>query len=186
MEQSITPTPTVVTKKSNVLIQYGAISAGISLLIFVILYIGGTDFFKSPAAWLSYCVPIVFCVLACIKAKRENGGYLPFKEALKICFGIFVLTTFVSTIVGFILFNYIDPSFADAMKQMTMEQTQKFMEKLNVPQDQIDKTINGMISMDLYSFGNMMKSFVQGCIIWFIVSLIIAAIMKKSKPEFAD
>ena len=184
MEQTTQPSTPV--RKTNVLLQYGAMSAGVSLLIFVILYIGGTDFFKSPVAFLSYCVPIVFSVLACIKAKRENGGYLAFKEALKISFGIFVVTTLASTLVGFVLFNYVDPSFADAMKQMTLEQTQKFMAKFNVPQDQIDKTINGMINLNLYSFGNMMKGFLQGCIVWFIVSLIIAAIVKKSKPEFAE
>jgi large-conductance mechanosensitive channel len=185
MEQSITPTPAV-ESKSNVLIQFGAMSAGISLLIFVILYIGGTDFFKSPVAILSYCVPIILGILACRKAKKENGGYLAFKEALKISFGIWVITTLVTTLVSFVLFNYIDPGFADAMKQMTLEQTQKMLANFGVPQDQIDKTISEMINMDLYSLGNLMKSFLQFCIVGFILSLIIAAIMKKSKPEFAD
>jgi large-conductance mechanosensitive channel len=177
---------TTQTRKTNVLLQYGAMSAGISLLVFVILYIGGTDLFKSPLAYLSYCIPVVFSVIACIKAKRENGGFLPFKGALKISFGIFVITTLTSTLVSYLLFNFIDPPFGEAMKQMAIEQTQKIMAKFNAPQSQIDKTINDMIKMEMFSLGNMIKSFLQGCIVWFILSLIIAAIMKKSKPEFAE
>ena len=97
-----------------------------------------------------------------------------------------MITTLTSTLVSFLLFNYIDPSFAEAMKQMTLEQTQKMMAKFNVPQETIEKTIGEMIKMELYSFGNLMKSFLQFCIVGFILSLIVAAIMKKSKPEFAD
>jgi predicted permease len=72
------------------------------------------------------------------------------------------------------------------MKQLTIEQTQKFMSRFGVPQEEIDKAVNGMIEKDLYSFGTIMLSFVQGCILWFILALIMAAIMKKKKPVFGE
>lgn len=173
-------------KKQNVLVQYGLFSAIASLLFFVVLYLLGSESFVSPLAWLSMAVPVVFAVLACLKARRENDGFLSFREALKISFAIFVLTGIVTSLFSFILFNYIDPAFADSMKQVTIEQTQKMMAGFKVPQEEIDKAINKMISENLYSFGKIIQSFLFGCILYFIFSLIIAAIVKKKKPEFAE
>lgn len=180
MEQIVT------AKKTNVLVQFGLMSTVASVLFFVILYLGGTSFFASPLAFMTYLIPVVFCVLACRKAKHENEGFLEFREALKICFGIFVLTTLGSTIVSYIIFNFLDRGFAESMKQLTIEKTQEWMVRFNVPQEQIDKQISKIINDDLYSLGNLIKAFFQGCIVWFIFSLIIAAIMKKKKPVFSE
>lgn len=173
-------------KKSNVLVQYGLFSAVASLLFFVVLYLLGSESFTSPLAWLSMAVPVVFAVLACLKARKENDGFLEFREALKISFGILVITGLVTSLFSFLLFNVIDPSFAESMKQVTIERTQKMMANFKVPQEEIDKQINKMITDNIYSFGSIAQSFLFGCILYFIISLIIAAIVKKKKPEFAD
>jgi hypothetical protein len=172
-------------KKTNILMQYGLLAALGSILFFVILYLGGTAFFGSPAAFLSYVIPIGFAVFACIKAKKENGGFLSFKEALKICFGIFVLCALATSLLSYVLFNFIDPGFKESMLQLTIENTQKIMAKFNTPQDVIDKQIQGMLSKDMFSLGSIAQSFVFGCVFWFVIALIVAAILKKKKPEFA-
>jgi len=174
----------IVTRKTNVLLQYGALAAGTSLLFFVILYLMGSESFTSPLAWVSMLAPIVFAVLACLRARKENGGFLEFREALKICFGILVITTLASSLFSYVLFNFIDPAFADSMKQLTMEQTQKFMQRFNVPQEAADKALEQILNTNLYSLGNILKSFAQACIGYFIVALILAAILKKKKPFF--
>ena len=86
--------------------QYGLISAAAAVLIFVVLYILGAEYFLSPAAWISsYLLPIVFAVLGAIQVKKNNNGFLPFNEALKITFGVLVITALVSSIVSFLIFN---------------------------------------------------------------------------------
>lgn len=172
-------------RKSNVLVQYGMFSAVASLLFFVLLYLMGSESFASPLAWLSMAVPVVFAVLACLKLKRENGGYLSFREALKTSFGILVITSLVTSLFSFVLFNYIDTSFADSMKQVTIEKTQQMMAKFKVPQEEIDKQINKLATENIYSIGKILQSFIFGCVAYFIIALIIAAIVKKKKPEFA-
>jgi Protein of unknown function (DUF4199) len=174
-------------KKTNILFQYGLIAALGSVLLFVLLYLGGTTFFGSPIVIpISLAIPIVVAIFACIKAKRENGGFLLFKEALKICFGIFVFSIFATSLLSYLLYNFIDPAFKESMLQLTIEKTQQWMAKFGAPQDSIDKTIQEMAKMDLGSIGTIAKSFAQGCIFWFIIALIVAAIMKKKKPEFAE
>jgi len=59
----------------------------------------------------------------------------------------------------------------------------EFMQKFNVPDTEIDKAIDGMIQQDMFSLGSLMKSYAYVCILYFIEALIIAAIIKKKKPE---
>ncbi|HLO81917.1 MAG TPA: DUF4199 domain-containing protein [Chitinophagaceae bacterium] len=173
------------TKKSNILLQYGLISALVSLLVFVLMYIGGTEVIGSPFALATWFIPIIIVVLALRRAKKENNGFLEFREALKISFGVLVCSTLATSIFSYLLYHYIDPAFGERMVQLTMEKSQQFMEKLGTPQDAIDKAVKEMTFENLFSFKKVFQGFMFGCIFNFIVALIIAAIMKKKKPEFA-
>ena len=59
----------------------------------------------------------------------------------------------------------------------------EFMQNFNVPETEIDKAIDGMIQQDMFSLGSLLKSYAFTCIVYFIEALIIAAIIKKKKPE---
>jgi peptidoglycan/LPS O-acetylase OafA/YrhL len=172
-------------KKTNVLLQFGLISALVSLLVYVLMYIGGTDVMGNSWAMLTALIPIVIAVLAIRKAKKENDGFLEFKEALKIAFGVLVLSTLATSVFSYLLYNYIDHPFGERMVQLTMEKTQQFLEKMGTSQDIIDKQMKEMSFENLFSFKKIFQGFMFGCIFNFIIALIIAAIMKKKKPEFA-
>jgi hypothetical protein len=171
-------------KKTSTLMQYGLISALVGILFFVILYLGGSKLFTSPLAFAGYVLPIIFAVLACVKQKKNNGGFLEFKEALKIAFGVFVITALASTLVSYVILNFIDDGFRESLLQATIETTQKMMKRFGASDDMIDKQVQQMLQSNPFSFGKMILNFAWGCIIWFIFSLIIAAIVKKKKPEF--
>lgn len=165
-------------------IQFGLLSALAAILIFVVIYILGASYFMSPLVWISsYLLPIVFAVWGGIVAKKKSEGYLQFKEALKISFGVLVITGFISTLFSYFIFNILDVSYAESVKQLSIEKTMEFMQKFNVPDTEIDKAIDGMIQQDMFSFGSLMKSYAYVCILYFIEALIIAAIIKKKKPE---
>lgn len=168
---------------SKVLLPYALICALVSILYYVGLYLNGAESFLKPIAYFSYIIPIGFGVAASIKAKKAHG-YLTFSNALKLNFGIFVLSFFGVSIFSFFLFNYIDPAFAERMFQLTIQKSQEMLERFNIPQSEIDKQIKGVMSKDIFSFGAIMQNFFISCIVLFLVSLIIAAIVKKNKPEF--
>lgn len=171
-------------KKTNPLIQYGLLSGLVSILFLIVLYMGGAKFFTSPIAWCGILIPIIFAVLACRKQKKENGGFLEFKEALKISFGVPVLSSFLYSIASYFLLNFIDTAFRESLLQATIEMTQKMMQRFGAPQDAIDKAVQQMITTNPWSLGKTLLSFAWFCIVWFIIALIISAIVKKKKPEF--
>lgn len=165
-------------------LQFGLVSALAAILIFVIIYILGAEYFLSPIVWVSsYGLPIVFAVWGGVAAKKKSEGFLSYKEALKVSFGVFVITGFLSTVFSYFIFNILDVAFAESVKQISIEKTIEFMEKFKVPDTEIDKTVDGMIKQDMFSMGSLFKSYAYACILYFLEALIIAAIIKKKKPE---
>ncbi|MFT3844114.1 MAG: DUF4199 domain-containing protein [Lacibacter sp.] len=171
------------TKQSNPLVQYGLISALAGVLFYVILYLGGVKLFMSPVAYIAYVIPIVFAVLATLKAKSNNGGFLEFSQALKISFGVFVITSLATSLLSYLLLNFIDTEFAQALQQATMEMTEKMMKKFGAQQEQIDKALADASNKNPYTIGKIALGFALSCILWFIFSLIISAIVKKKNPQ---
>lgn len=172
------------TKTTNVGVTYGLISGLASVIFGLILYLNGAKSFVSPIAWLGMAIPIVIGVLGGIKQKKQNGGYIDFAGALKVVFTTFVIGTIISTIFNYILLNFIDVPFREALTQESTEKMQEMMQKFGAPQDAIDKATEDSLKGNNYSLGKTGLSAAFMCIFWFIVSLIIAAIIKKKKPEF--
>ena len=170
-------------KTSNPLVQFGILSAIIGLIAYIALYLVGVKAMTSPLAFAMNLLPIIFAVLACIAVKKQDGGYLSFGKALKTSFGIFVITGLTTSVFAYFLFNFIDLEFKQAMQQASLDMTESMMKKFGAPQDQIEKAMNEAAKKDSFSFGNIMLGFAFSCFLYFLFSLIIAAIVKKKNPE---
>ena len=173
-------------KKQNVFVTYGILSAIIVVVFYVLLYLGGIEWYLSPAAYIGYALPIIVAVMAALKQKKLNGGYLSFAQALKGVFLVFVITGIGSTLFQYVLFNYIDVPFREAISQKTAEMSEAMMRKFGMGEEAIEKATDDILSGKGYTAGKMMIGFAFGCIFSFIIALIIAAIVKKKKPEFPE
>jgi hypothetical protein len=172
------------TSQKNTGLLFGFINGGVSIVITVLLYLGGVKTFMGPLSWIGLIVPIVLCVLGGLQQKKLQGGYLEFAEALKTTFMILVLGALLSTLFDYILFNYIDIPFRQALMQETAEKAEQMMEKLGMPQSQIDKATEQMLNGNNYGIGNLLLSFAFRCIGWFVIALIVSAIIKRKRPPF--
>lgn len=173
-----------VIKKSNIGLTYGLITGLVVCIITLIQYLGGLDTYLSPIGYLVYVILIVMAVLAGQKQKKLNGGYLEFSEALKVTFSVFASALLLQTIFTYILFNFIDPSFKQALSQEVMNRTEEFMRKFGTSDSKIDEAMETARERDSFSLGSMLLGYGIWCIVWFIVCLIISAIIKKNKPAF--
>ncbi len=79
------------TKKTNVGLTYGLICGLASVVFGLVLYLGGVKWFVNPIAYFGFAIPIIIAVLAGLKQKSLQGGYLEFAEALKVVFTTFVI-----------------------------------------------------------------------------------------------
>ena len=172
--------------KGNVGISYGLITGLVLIIISLIQYLGGIKAFMSPLGYLVYIVLIVMAVLAAQKQKGLNGGFLEFPEALKVTFTVFALGLLMQTIFTFILFNYVDPSFKEALAQEIMNKTEDFMRNLGASENTIDEALEKERGKDPFAFSRVLLGYGISCIVAFIVCLIISSIVKKTKPSFSN
>lgn len=171
-------------KTSNIGLSYGLITGLVICVITLLQYLGGLKAYLSPLGYLTYVVLIVMAVLAGQKQKKINGGYLEFSEALKVTFSVFASALLLQTLFTYVLFNFIDVPFKEALAQEVMNKTEEFMRKFGASDNTIDEALERARQSDSFSFGSMMLGFGIWCIVWFIVCLIISAIIKKTKPVF--
>lgn len=174
-------------KRSNVGMIYGLIG-GIACIIFSLcLYLAGPESFTNMGVGLGmYAVIITIAVLAGLAQKKQNGGYIDFGTALKTAFVTFAIAFLLQTLFNFVLLNYINPGFRDELTRVSMEKMERMMKSWNVPESEIEKGMERMANQNSYSFGNVILGYGMMCIISCIVSLIIAAIIKKNRPPFEN
>jgi hypothetical protein len=181
--------PTTLTApapKSNVALVYGLIAGAATIAFTTILYLGGLALYTSLLAYLSFAIPIVVAILGGLKQKSLQGGYLSFKEALKVVFLIFLVYIVLNTLFNHLLLNVIDVPFREALMQDAGIKMEKFLVKMGANQETIDKSLAELSNPENFTFKKVFLGMLFNAIGWFIVSLIIAAIIKKKKPEFEE
>lgn len=171
-------------KKQNVGLSYGLIAGLIITVITLFQYLGGLDMYLSPVGFVSYLVIVTMAVLAALKARKANEGFLEFSQALKVTFTVFVLAFLVQTIFNYILLNFIDVSFKEALAQEVMNKTEQMLKKMGMSDSQIDEHFENERSKDQFSLGRTFLGYAITCIVSFIFCLLISLIVKRSKPAF--
>ncbi|MBL0134869.1 MAG: DUF4199 domain-containing protein [Chitinophagaceae bacterium] len=107
---------------------------------FSIVYFRGILFCTSNCI-LSLCYSNCICRFSRESTEKEQGGYLEFSQALKTVFTVFVIWSFFATAFSYVLLNFIDVPFREAMAQQAAEKTEEFMTKFGAPQKDIDKAV---------------------------------------------
>jgi hypothetical protein len=170
--------------KTNTGMNYGLLAGLIICLISLLQYLGGLDMYLSPVSYISYLVVITMATLAALRVRKANEGFLEFSEALKVTFSVFALALILQTIFTYILFNYIDVSFKEAVTQEIMNKTEQTLKKFGLSDNKIDEAMEAERGKDQFALGRVLLGYGVSCIVAFIFCLLISLIVKKSKPAF--
>lgn len=126
---------------------------------------------------------IVFGIISVAKVKQAQNGYASFKQAFTAYFLTVLIGLLISTLVSYLLFNFIDPEAAEVLKEKTIETTVEMLEGFNSPTEAIDKAVDQIESQNQYSLGNIAKGLAGYLVFFSVIGLIVAAAMKKSNSE---
>ena len=178
-------------ENKNAQLQYGAkwgfILGLVGIIIQVLCYVINKELLVTMSFGFSVlAITIAILVYALINYRKENGGVLTFKEGFMITLYAFIVSSLLTTIFNYILYNFIDPDLSNFIKEKAINTTTQMMEKFGAPQDKIDETIEKMQSQDfsqnLYA---SLKQFLGSIIFGAIIALILAAILKK-QPKVGE
>jgi len=165
---------------------YGLIAGLAMVLLTTILYLSGVNTYLGKFAYLGYLILLAMAIAAPMAEKKADGGYLDFREALKAAFTVFVIALAMQTLFSWILMNYIDPGFRQAVEQAIMDKTEKFLQSMGMSQDKIDDVQAREKGVNQFALSRTMMGLAVSYVVFFLIALIIAAIVKKKRPEFNE
>ena len=171
-----------IIKKNGII--YGIVSGLISILILTIIYCFDVTLFVST--WITFLKVIVFVLLSILlitKTKKQLNGNLNFKDTFTTYFIFAVVALLVTTIFEIILFNLIDPSLKDTLKELLTKAIIGFLEKFNTPAAQVNEAVRKIQENDQFSVFELIKGYFSYLIISAIFGLILAAIFKSKSPS---
>lgn len=161
---------------------------GISLsVLFFLAYFFDLDLFVNFWYGISiYLIAIVFGTISIIKTKISLNSFISFKNAFSMYFLTILIGLTISSLVSYVIFNFIDSDSADILKEKSIEKMVEVLEKINKPQEEINTTVDNAKSGNLYSISNVFQGLIFNYLVPLsIIGLLVAATMKKNNPDEA-
>ena len=164
-------------------VTFGITTGIISALITTSIYAIDLNLFTS---WwigiLSITIYLIIGIILLSKTKKELNGVFSFKDAFTTYFISAVIGILISTLFNIILFNFIDPSAKDTLRELTIKYTVNMMQKFGTPASAINEAIAKLKENDPYSIIELLKGSVFSIVFSSIFGLLMAAFFK-SKPS---
>ncbi|MBN8642522.1 MAG: DUF4199 domain-containing protein [Flavobacteriales bacterium] len=173
-----------IVKKNG--INFGIITGVVSILITTLMYTIDLSLFTSVWVGLSLIAfYIIIGVVLLSKTKKELGGVFSFKDAFTTYFISAVVGILISVVFNILLFNFIDPSAKDAIKDLSIKSTVEMLEKFDTPSNVINETVKKLQESDQFSTFEQLKGSVFSMVFSAVFGIILAAIFK-SKPAYKE
>ena len=159
----------------------------LGLLMFLLSYLVDTSilfkywWFGIVYQWI---VPIGLSIYAISAARRKLNGFISFKSAFGTsAIGLIIGTTIV-VFFNALMYNLIDTDFKAEMEEKTIEFTVQLMERMGGADEQIDDSIALLEEKDQFGWKAQFMGLTFISVFYLLISLIVAAAMKKNNPEF--
>jgi Protein of unknown function (DUF4199) len=170
-----------IVKKNG--ITFGVIIGLFSILSTTLKYVIDVNLFIS--SWLGFVEIGVYLIIAIVllsKTKKQLGGIFSFKDAFTTFFIMALIGIVSATIFNIILFNFIDSSLKETIKEMTMKLMKKTFEKIG--SSAIGKDILMELSKtDQFSIKSLLLGMLTNLVVASIFGLIFAAFFKTSNRQ---
>jgi len=182
-----TTNPTVNAKK--IAMNNALIWALINIVIFLLVYYASPSLMGNFAyAFIQMAVGIGLAVYFTLDLRKKVGGYWSFREALGHIFLMFIVQVVVVTLFTTAFAKWIEPGYADTMREISLNAATRMAETFSSDQEQIDKVIEeaekNIEKQVNPGLMDVIKGLAIAAIFYFIGALIFAAIFKRNPPVF--
>ena len=167
-------------------INYGVYLGAITSLITIVVYGINIDLFISP--WLGivlFILVVAFGAVSALNSRKLLGGLISFKQSFSSYFITITVGTLISSVVGVIIFTYVDPEAATYLNEQVLILTKETMERIGLPQEAIIAAIEEASKKDNFSLGAQTQAFVFRLVFYAVIGLIVGLIVKKTESKDA-
>jgi len=166
-----------------------SLNFGIFLGIFLVVMttlIYSIDISLFTSSWIGIVNVIIitgFGVFSAVKYKKNIGGFITFKEVFSSFFITVALGFFISTLYSILLFNVIDIEAKTIITENIIKYSAEMMQKFGTKAADINKMIVEMEKSDSFGALGQMKGFAFNLIVYSIIGLVTALIIKRDRPQ---
>jgi hypothetical protein len=171
-----------IIKKNGV--SFGIITGIVGALITASIY--AIDLKLFTAWWVTALNILFYIVIAIIllsKTKKELLGIFSFKDAFTTYFISAVIGILISVVFNILLFNVIDPSAKESIKEISIKYAVEMMEKFNTPTSTINEAIKKLQENDQFSIIELLKGSTFSIIFSALFGLLLALIFKSKSSQ---
>jgi Protein of unknown function (DUF4199) len=159
----------------------------VGLIYCVLIFCENQFFYANPlqftvVKFLCYLIIITGYFYTGFLARKESGGYITFKECLRAILVAIALAELFYLAFSTVYVKYIEPTFIDKLKSSW----EAWFIANKVPQDKINDTMEKFKDAGKITIISLIQSYGFSIIIDAIFGVIIAAILKKSRPAFGN
>lgn len=165
----------------KIALKYGLIYSGINIVWSLLMYV--TELNRSEMSWvfnlLALAIPVI-CIVLAVKEYRltVGNGFISFGEAFKNGLVVCLIGGLIAAAYSILYIKFIDPTFMDFMMQKQVTS----MQDMGMSEGDIEKAINRSAKMQT-PFWMFTWALVGSLFVGAVISLIMAAILKKPNPE---
>lgn len=168
----------------NIGIKYGAILGLLSIIFYSALYAISTKYLFNQWIGLgTFVVIIITMVMAARHTRQELGGYGSFGQLVAPAFAVMVVAQLLGSIYNYLLYNFIDPSLTETLRNFTSELTYDWMSSFGSPDEEIERALDEIENQDFsVTLSSSLWGFASSAILAFMIASVIALILRRKPP----
>jgi len=170
---------------NNTAIRYGLILAAVGIVTQLAIYAINIELMANMSYGIvMLLITIAIVIYFAIQLRKIRGGFATFREMFGDIFTMLIISAVVGTIFNYVLFNFIDPKLSETLKEATIKNSEAMFAKLGMSGEQIDLALAEIEKQDMsMTIGKSLQQLVIAGIMQSIIGAILAAILKKNKPQ---
>lgn len=149
----------------------------------VLVYAVNLDLFTKW--WLGiilFLVALGMGTYSAIQVRRQQEGLLSFKEAFSAFFITIAIGTLISSIIGVVIFTFVDPDAAKYLNEQILVLTKETMESFGMPKEAMQEALVEAEKKDNFSVMAQLQAYFWRMLFYSIFGLIVALIVKRNNP----
>jgi len=166
-------------------VRYGLILGALNVAFTAGVFLIDYKLIQNPLiGFLIFGITIAILFIAGFELRKKNGGYLSFKNALRSSFIIYTIAAVLMVAYNLLQYNVFTPEIAQELQKDALNQQVMVWESFGMSDEQIDENAAAMEDRNLFGLTWQLVGLAGNLVFGLIISLIVAAIVKKKEPEF--
>lgn len=155
----------------------------LSLLVLFISIFNPTLFTQWWVGVVIFILGLAGGIVSVATLKKLLNGFISFRQAFQVYFITIAVGLFIGMLTGILIFRVINPEIAVVVQEKNVKITEGFMQKMEIPQSEIEKQTAEIQQTENQSLGSHFKTYFYGLTFMSVFGLLVALNFRRKSPD---